>query len=100
MDDHDEDTTSWRDDLRVDLVHQLLSEAVSAAEADEIDLPHVVVCHDDETGAISYSGPFGDGLAALVYAERESSIDRALNDGELLRFEVVALYPTDQAEPV
>ena len=100
MDDHAEDPTSWRDDLRVERVHQFISEAVSAAEVAEVDLPHVVICHDDESGAVSYSGPFRDGLAALVHAERESAIDRALNDGQLLRFEVVVLYPVDQAEPV
>ena len=100
MDDHDEDTTSWRDDLRVDRVHQFLSEAVSAAEAAEVDLPHVVICRDEQTGAVSYSGPFRDGLAALVHAERESAVDRALNDGELLQFEVVVLYPANRPEPV
>jgi hypothetical protein len=89
----DDDTRSWQDDLRVEAVQELLARVVSAAERDELDLPHLVVCRDEQTGVTSYTGPFRDGLAALVFAERESLVDRGLDDGDPLLFSVAALYP-------
>ncbi|MFL6059968.1 MAG: hypothetical protein ACJ72E_01960 [Marmoricola sp.] len=89
----DDETSSWRDDLRVEAVHEFLSRIVSAAELEELDLPHIVVCRDAGTGAVSYSGPFRDGLDAMVFAERESVVDAELNDGDCLSFSVAALYP-------
>lgn len=97
MNDED-DPTNWRDDLRVEIVHEFLSGLVGAAGVAEVDMPHVVVCRDDETGAVSYSGPFPDGIAALVFAERECAIDRELNDGAPLEFSVAALYPCESSE--
>lgn len=94
MRDHD-DHTSWRDDLRVDVVHEFLSRIVGAAALAEVEMPHIVVCRDDETGSVSYSGPFPDGVTALVFAERESAIDRELNADSPLGFSVAALYPGD-----
>lgn len=82
------------DDRRADLVHELLNYALGVAEAGELDLPHIVVCRDEETGSETYSGPFPNGLTALVHAERECAIDLELNDGPPLRFRVAALYST------
>jgi hypothetical protein len=93
-----DDDSSWQDDLRLEVVQEFLSRIVSATEVDELDLPHIVVCRDEETGAVSYSGPFRDGLDALLFAEREAVVDRELNDGDALRFSVAALYPTGRAE--
>lgn len=93
MSEHDEEHTSWRDDLRVEVVHELLSRIVGAAEVAELDLPHLVVCRDDDTGSVSYSGPFPDGISALVFAEREAAVDRELNEGARLRFTVATLHP-------
>lgn len=93
MSHHEDDTSSWRDDLRVEVVHEFLVGVVGAAAAAEVEMPHIVVCQDSETGARSYSGPFPDGIAALVFAEAESAVDRALNDGAPLQFSVAALYP-------
>lgn len=89
----DDGSTSWYEDLRIEAVHEFLSRIVSAAEREELDLPHIVVCRDGETGVVSYSGPFRDGIEAMVFAEREAVVDRELNDGELLSFSVAALYP-------
>jgi hypothetical protein len=89
---------SWAEDLRFEVVHDFLARIVGSAESVELDLPHIVVCRDDETGAVSYSGPFPDGVAALVFAERESAVDRELNDGEPLSFGVAALYPCERAD--
>jgi hypothetical protein len=80
-----------------DSFRDFLDRVVSAAEAEELDLPHIVVCSDKRTGSVSYSGPFRDGVAALVFAERESAVDRALNDGDPLTFSVAALYPAQRA---
>ncbi|MET3962902.1 hypothetical protein ABIE44_002836 [Marmoricola sp. OAE513] len=94
MDDEREES-SWRDDLRVEAVQEFLRGAVGDAGVAEMEMPHIVVCLDEETGSVSYSGPFPDGLTALVFAERESAVDRELNDGPQLLFSVAALYPTD-----
>jgi len=98
MDDYDETTTSWHDDLRVEMVQAVLGNMVAAGEVAELEMPHIVVCRDQESGAVSYSGPFADGLAAMVFADRESAIDRELNDGEPLSFVVAALYPIERSE--
>lgn len=95
---HDEDRT-WHDDASVDAVYAFLSDAVSAAAREEIELPHIVVCRDIETGLTSYSGPFRSGLAALVAAERERVIDDATNDGAPMAFSVAALHPGGSDEP-
>lgn len=86
------DDSSWQDDLRVEVVQEFLARALATAAVAELDMPHIVVCRDTETGSVSYSGPFATGLAALVFAERETAIDRALNDGAPLEFGVAALY--------
>ena len=98
MPDHDDAETSWLEDLRAEVVHQFLTEIVRAATIAELDLPHIVVCRDTETGSVSYSGPFPDGFRALVYAEREGAVDCELNDGAPLRFDVAALYPPECAD--
>ncbi len=90
---------SGRDDFRGELLREFLVRAVGAAAIAEVDLPHIVVCRDDETGAVSYSGPFPNALAALVFAERESALDLALNDGPPMRFLAAALYSTPAAGP-
>lgn len=84
---------SWRDEICSANVYELLARAIGAAEVAEVEMPHIVICRDEETGVLSYSGPFTDGLEALVYAERESAVDRALNAGEPMRFSAAALYP-------
>lgn len=89
-----DDDTTWSDDMIVEVVHAFVSDAVGAAAREEIDLPHIVVCRDPESGAVSYSGPFPDGLAALVSAERESRLDRVLNGGSM-DFSVAALFPVE-----
>ncbi|RNL62957.1 hypothetical protein EFK50_14630 [Nocardioides marmoriginsengisoli] len=75
-------------------IHEILARIISAAELVELDQPHIVVCRDEATGSVSYSGPFTDGLAALEFAERERAVDVELNEGDPLSFSVAALYPT------
>lgn len=81
-----DDDSTWRDDLATEMVHAFLSQAVAAAAREEIDHPHIVVCRDAESGAVSYSGPYPDGLSALVVAEREAALDP-------MEFTVAALLP-------
>ncbi|MCW2787227.1 MAG: hypothetical protein JWP74_3744 [Marmoricola sp.] len=92
MPDPDEDT-SWYDDLRCELAQQWLEQAVVQASLEEIDLPHIVVCRDAETGTASYSGPFPNGIAALSFADREIATDRDGRGGAPFDFTVAALYP-------
>lgn len=96
---HDESGGSWGDDLRSEIVREILARAIGRAAVAELDMPHIVICRDDATGAVSYSGPFPDALEALVFAERESALDRALNIGEPMRFSAAALYPTPCSDP-
>lgn len=96
MDEYGDEHTSWRDGLRVEIVYEFLSRAICSAEAGEMALPHIVICHDEQTGSVTYSGPFPDGLAALVFAERECAMDSQLNEGAPLGFRVAALFPTDR----
>jgi len=88
-----DDDQSWRDHLATEMIHDFLSRAVAAAAGEEIDLPHIVVCSDRETGAVSYSGPFPDGLTALVAAEREATLDRRGITEAPMEFSVAALLP-------
>lgn len=95
MDERDHEHTSWRDDLRVDAVQEVLNRVLGSVEAAEVEMPHIVICCDEETGSETYSGPFPSGLAALVFAESECAVDRELNDGTPLRFRVAALYSAE-----
>lgn len=81
-----DDDRTWRDDLATEMIHDYLSRAVAAAAREEIDRPHIVVCRDPESGAVSYSGPYPDGLSALLAAEREAEI-------EALEYGVATLFP-------
>lgn len=96
---HGESGGSWRDDLRFEIVREILARAIGRAAVAELDMPHIVICRDETTGAVSYSGPFSDALEALVFAEHESALDRSLNIGEPMRFSAAALYPTPDHGP-
>lgn len=95
MDWPDDEHTTWRDDLRVEVVREILNKALGVAGVAELELPHIVISRDEETGSETYSGPFPDGLTALVFAEREVAVDRELNEGVPLVFRVAALHSTD-----
>ena len=85
------DEERWRDDLATEIMHAFLSRAVAAAAREEIDLPHIVICRDRETGAVSYSGPFPNGLTALVVTEREADSERRAGGVSTMEFSVAAL---------
>lgn len=97
MEDGDDETRSSGDG-RPEPIQELLSRIVGIAAVSEIDLPHIVVCRDDETGAVTYSGPFPDAVAALVFAERERVVDGELNAGSPLCFGIAALFPAPGRE--
>jgi hypothetical protein len=86
---HDEEETTWRDDLVVEVVHDFVARALCQISLEELDLPHVVICHDDESGLLTYAGPFGTAMEALVAAEAESTESA----GTQLRYSVAPLYP-------
>ena len=86
-------------DQRMRLIHALVSQAVSRDEAEELELPHIVICHDPDTGRRIYSGPFPNALAALAYAEHESRLDQADPEDPLLEFSVAALHPPEPSDP-
>lgn len=62
-----------------------------ADAAREAGLPHVVVCTDTHTGEFTLDGPYPDGQAATIAAERESGLDPRGCLG--LRFSVRPIYP-------
>lgn len=86
---------SGPDDRMLDVLRDFLTRAVSEASREEIDLPHIVLCRDRESGAVTYAGPFPDGLAALVFAEQESRADRRSDRATPMQFSVAALLPAD-----
>lgn len=94
-----ERSDAWRNDFRLELFHEFLVRAVGAAALAEVDLPHIVICRDDQTGTTSYSGPYPDAMAALVHAERERVLDASLGEDEPMRFSVAALYPSAAPDP-
>jgi hypothetical protein len=73
------------------MVHLVLDSLVGESVR-EIDLPHLVLCTDLETGAVSYEGPYPDGMTALAAAESESTELDAEVSG--FRFTVAPLLPT------
>lgn len=89
------DEGSWREDLFGEVVRGFVSDAVGAAAREEIELPHLVICRDTETGITSYAGPFDDGLSALVHADRECASERAAGN-HTMTFRVAALFPVDR----
>lgn len=95
----DETSDPRHDGCPGDVVREFLVHAVGAAAVAEVGMPHIVICRDSETGAVSYSGPFRDGIAALVFAERESALDQALNIGEPMQFSAAALSPAPMDAP-
>lgn len=99
-----EEDRAWYDQVRgdrsVEAVFAFLSQAMCTSAREEIELPHIVLCRDVETGCTSYSGPFPNGLAALVAAERERVVDDATNDGSPMSFSVAALHPGGSDEPM
>ncbi|MBO9522854.1 MAG: hypothetical protein J7518_15075 [Nocardioidaceae bacterium] len=88
------DDDGWREALYGEVVRGFVSDAVGAAAREEMDLPHLVICRDTETGIRSHAGPFPDGLSALVFAEREHASERAAGN-HTMSFEVAALFPVD-----
>ena len=87
------------DDVRLDLLREIISRAVTAAEAAELELPHLVICTDRQTGHTSYAGPFPDALAALTYAEIQAARDRAAPEDPLIRWSVSVLLPPEPIGP-
>ena len=94
----DNDDGGWREEL-IEAVHALVRDAVTAEALREIDLPHIVICRDPETGVASYTGPYRDGLEALIFAERESERDLEFNPDGAMKFEVSALFPVENVAP-
>ena len=66
-----------------------LTDALAGAESATICLPHVVLIADRETGSVSSSGPFTNGLTALVHAEE---VHRQLDMDDTLSIVAVPLY--------
>jgi hypothetical protein len=62
------------------IVQLLASEAV-----EQIEDPHIVICADPATGVAAYSGPYENGLSALVAAARDHQLE--LNNDPSSRFE-------------
>jgi hypothetical protein len=62
-------------------------------EIDEIDMPHVVVTNIAGGALATYSGPYPNGLAALVVAETERRMDLAAGGTGDVSFSVAPLYP-------
>lgn len=70
-----------------------LINAVVIHEVDELDAPHIVICHNTLTGQRTHSGPYGDAHAALLAAEREACELDTFGE-TVFRYSVAPLYPS------
>jgi hypothetical protein len=72
------DTQTGPDDARPPKVtNDLVLSIIATAEADEIDRPHIVVCHDAATGHTLYIGPYPRAADALVAADADAAATTA-----------------------
>lgn len=88
------DRLSWALSGGIASVSDRVDAVVAAAEATRLCMPHVVHLVDRATGLASVFGPFGDPLAASVFADR---FVRDLVDVVPSGF-VVAVVPLEPAE--
>ena len=79
--------------LAYEIFREFLTRVVSANEAVELELPHIVVCTDPCSGMRTYAGPFPDAVAALSYLETDGATEDLASDGLPLHYSVAALYP-------
>lgn len=70
-----------------------IARVMYSMEIDEIDMPHVVVTTMSGSRLATYSGPYANGLAALVVAEAECRADLAAGGAGDVHFSVAPLYP-------
>lgn len=73
-----------------DPVIRELIRRVREAEANEFDLPHVLVCFDLVTGEVAYSGPYPTALDAIRAADVEERF-AAFDPAAELRFMVARI---------
>ena len=71
------------DDPCIQILRDLLCQAIAREESAELTLPHIVLCADPGSGVTTYCGPYPDALTALASIRP---------DGDF-RYSVAALYP-------
>jgi hypothetical protein len=91
----EEEARGRRGDPGVDEVIAFLGRSLAAAAREEIEMPHIVLCTDPETGTTSYSGPYPNGLAALAAADRDERREVATGVEEPMRYSVAALLAVE-----
>lgn len=67
----------------------------SAEEAAELNLPHVVVVHDHQTGRTIAHGPYPNGIEATVVAVELSDDLRTIDDGVPWDVTPVPVHPVE-----
>lgn len=81
-----------------DVLGQRLVDMLVRGAVTDMDLPHVLVCTDHATGAVSCSGPYPNGLAALCAAEADHVLERREDSGSSMVFSVMPLVPPGVSE--
>ncbi|MGE0166684.1 MAG: hypothetical protein AB7I40_06585 [Nocardioides sp.] len=71
-------------------VYERLMATLVNEEVGSLMRPHIVVCSSRDTAMVCYSGPYPDGLSALIAAERDA---RQVFDDLDLHFQVSPLLP-------
>ncbi len=71
----------------------LVVESIVREELGDLDRPHLVICTQRGSSAVTYLGPFANGVEAVVAAEhqRESAVRQGEHDS---RFAVAPIYPS------
>ena len=72
----------------VDAYIRLMSSLVNE-EVEQLTRPHIVICTSRDSQMVAYTGPYPDGLTALLAAERDAG---QVADGDL-DFRVSPLLP-------
>ncbi|NYG08633.1 hypothetical protein BJ986_003120 [Phycicoccus badiiscoriae] len=70
-----------------------VTEFLVALTISEADLPHIVICRSADTDVLTFSGPYSNGLLAVLAADREQRLEGAPAGDPSMTFTVAPLYP-------
>lgn len=83
---------------RAEVLGQRLVDMLVCGAVKDADLPHVLVCTDSATGAVSITGPYPDGFSALCAAEADHVSERSQHAESSMVFSVMSLIPPGVSE--
>lgn len=78
----------------------MVLDILTAAEAAEIELPHIVICYDALTGHTLYVGPYPGAADALAAADADAAVTADLDSdpASLRSYSVAPLHRPTSAD--